>query len=293
MARRVEGRLPVRAEHAVHGLLDPPVHDIGNAKATLAATWLRNPHPANHPRAIGSVEQGDAARAEARRDACAPRRCSGRPDREPRGSVPLPQTRQSGFHRSPPPPSSSPAGSLQACFSTSAPHTGQRVRVGPSLCRERPLAGCRLSRETGLVGLPVHWPWSPSLAAGCARVGPPFDGLPVLRDHPTPLVSSSSCRWFLDDYRASRGSREVSSGKHTELRTDAVAYTPACPTDMGFTAVGQLTPGLDASHSASLSLGSGTASSDFYRTLPRGWCGLANALVSLMVGFLRQDPKRT
>ena len=45
-------------------------------------------------------------------------------------------------------------------------------------------------------------------------------------------------------------------GKHTELRTDAVAYTPACPTDMGFTAVGQLTPGLDASYSASLSLGS-------------------------------------
>jgi hypothetical protein len=77
-----------------------------------------------------------------------------------------------------------------------------------------------------------------------------------VRDHPTPLVSSSSRRWFLDDYRAPRGSREVSLGKHTELRTDAVAYTPACPTDMGFTAVGQLTPGPDASHSASLSLGS-------------------------------------
>ena len=125
-------------------------------------------------------------------------------------------------------------------------------------------APCGLSAVSGnrSRGLPVRWPWSPSLAAGCARVGPPFDGLPVLRDHPTPLVSSSSCRWFLDDYRASRGSREVSSGKHTELGPDAVAYTPACPTDMGFTAVGQLTPGLDASHSASLSLGSGLASSD-------------------------------
>src|SRR5205814_789146 len=83
-------------------------------------------------------------------------------------------------------------------------HTGQRVRVGPSLYRERPLAGCRLSRETILVGLPVRWPWSPSLPACCARVGPPFDGLPVLRDHPIPLVSSSSRRWFLDDYRAPR-----------------------------------------------------------------------------------------
>jgi hypothetical protein len=37
----------------------------------------------------------------------------------------------------------------------------------------------------------------------------------------------------------------------------------------------------------------GTASLDFYRTPPRGWCDVANALVSLMMGFLRQDPKRT
>ena len=65
-------------------------------------------------------------------------------------------------------------------------------------------------------------------------------------------ISSFVSRWL----PPVGGSREVSSGKHTELRTDAVAYTPACPTDMGFTAVGQLTPGLDASHSASLSLGS-------------------------------------
>ena len=141
-------------------------------------------------------------------------------------------------------------------FSTSAPHTGQRVRVGPSLRRERPLAGCRLSRETDSVGLPVHWPWSPSLPARGARLRPPFDGLPVLRDHPTPLVSSPSRLSFLDDYRLHGGSREVSSGKNTELRTDAVAYTPACPTDMGFAAVGQLTRRLGRLRGASLSLGS-------------------------------------
>jgi site-specific DNA recombinase len=58
MARWVEGRLPVRAEHTVHGLLDPPVDHIGNAQAAFAASCLRNPHPANHPRAIGSVKQG-------------------------------------------------------------------------------------------------------------------------------------------------------------------------------------------------------------------------------------------
>jgi hypothetical protein len=114
------------------------------------------------------------------------------------------------------------------------------------VCRERPLAGCRLSRETDAVGLPVRWPWSPSLPAPDARVGPPFDGRAVLRDHPTPLVSSPSRLSFRVGYRL-RGSREASSGKHTELRTDAVAYTPVCPTDIGFAAVGQLTAGSDAS----------------------------------------------
>src|SRR6266851_570226 len=57
MARWVKGRFPVRAEHVQHRLLNPPVDHVGNAKATLAASWLRNPDPANHPRAIGSVEQ--------------------------------------------------------------------------------------------------------------------------------------------------------------------------------------------------------------------------------------------
>ena len=52
--------IPVRAEHTVHGLLDPPVDHIGNTKATLATAWLRNPHPANHPRAIGSRQQAAA-----------------------------------------------------------------------------------------------------------------------------------------------------------------------------------------------------------------------------------------
>ena len=82
-------------------------------------------------------------------------------------------------------------------------------------------------------------------------------------------------------------------GKHTELRTDAVAYTPACPTDMGFTAVGQLTPGLDASYSASLSLGSVLHHQTSTGRSLAGVAIRANALVSLMVGFLRQDPKRT
>src|SRR5712691_6023483 len=143
----------------------------------------------------------DAALGEVCGDARAPRRRSVHPDQAHRGCVPLPQTPVSDFPRSPPPPSSSLAGSLRVWFSTSAPYTGHGVRVGPSVHRERPLAGCRLSRETGPVGLRVHWPWSPSLPAHGERLGPPFDGLLVLRDHPTPLVSWPSRLSFRDGYR--------------------------------------------------------------------------------------------
>ena len=57
MARWMKGRFPVRAEYAEHRLLNPPIDHIGNTKAALAASGLRNPDPANHARAIGSVEQ--------------------------------------------------------------------------------------------------------------------------------------------------------------------------------------------------------------------------------------------
>src|SRR3989442_2624480 len=65
-------------------------------------------------------------------------------------------------------------------------------------------------------------------------------------------ISSFVSRWL----PPSGGSREGSSGKHTELRTDAGAYTPARPTDMGFTAGGQLTRTVGRLCDASLSLGS-------------------------------------
>ena len=108
------------------------------------------------------------------------------------------------------------------CVSTSAPHTGQRVRVGPSLRRERPLAGCRLSRETGSVGLLVHWPWSPFLPARGERLGPPFDGLPVLRDHPTPLVSWPSRLSFRDGYRLA-----AEAERSPRVRTQNFVPTPS------------------------------------------------------------------
>ena len=101
-------------------------------------------------------------------------------------------------------------------------------------------------------------------------------------------ISSFVPRWL----PPGGGSREVSSGKNTELRTDAVAYTPACPTDMGFAAVGQLTRRLGTPPRRFAFARFGTASLDFYWTPPRG-PHVLDALVSLMVGFLRQDPKRT
>src|SRR5439155_26501167 len=47
MATRVERRLVVRTEHLVHCLLHEPVNHVRYAKASLAATRLWNPYPAN------------------------------------------------------------------------------------------------------------------------------------------------------------------------------------------------------------------------------------------------------
>src|SRR5438046_2796824 len=77
-----------------------------------------------------------------------------------------------------------------SCRSTSAPRVEQEeARLDP--CQRRPLAGCRLSR-TPVVAVPsLLWPWSPSLPSS-RWLEPPFGGRPVLRDHPTSLVPSSS-----------------------------------------------------------------------------------------------------
>ena len=81
------------------------------------------------------------------------------------------------------------------------------------------------------------------------RLGPPFGGLPVLRDHPTPLVPSPSRPFVLGDYRrrpTRRGGREVSPGKNAELRADPVATTHRLRRISGFTAGSRLTHGRHA-----------------------------------------------
>ena len=165
-------------------------------------------------------------------------------------------------------------------------------RVGPSLSRERPLAGCRLSRETGPVGLLVHWPWSPSLPARDEQLGPSFDGLPVLRDHPTPLVSSPSRRWFLDGYRLS-----AEAERSPRVRTQNFVPTPS-PIRPPARRIWASLPlaSSPAGVDASAALRFRSVRYCIIRLLPDAPSRdlhLANALVSLMVGFLRQDPKRT
>ena len=140
------------------------------------------------------------------------------------------------------------------------PRLRHRVRrrrgLARILLRPRPLAGCRLSRETGPAVLPVHWPWSPSLPAAVPRLGPPFDGLPVLRDHPTPLVSSSSRLWFLDDYRPSAEAERPPRVRTQNFMPTPSPIRPSARRILGFAAVGQLTRGFGRLNGASLSLGS-------------------------------------
>jgi len=128
----------------------------------------------------------------------------------------------SDFHRSLPRPSSSRASPCCTRPPTSAPHAGQDAGIGPGLSQERPLAGCRLSRRTVATGSPLCWPWSPFLPPRWSGLGPPFDGLPVVCDHPTSLVSSSSRYWFLDDYR-----RPAEAERSPQVRTRSFVPTPS------------------------------------------------------------------
>ncbi len=138
--------------------------------------------------------------------------------------------------------SSSPARHSFSCFATSAPRAVE-AQIGPRPLRRRPLAGCRLSRETIQVVLPVGWPWSPFLPAACQRLRPTFVGLVVLCDHPTPLVPWSCRPFVLHDYRprSRGGGREVSPGKNAKLRTKPSPLPALVRRIWGFAESSQLT----------------------------------------------------
>jgi len=218
----------------------PPAVSGGDSELRVAPAIMR-PGPAGPAQPLGS-----AGPDSAEEPLLPPPRSAGQ-DRERHRSTPPCRKLVSGFHVTPPPPSSSPAGTVPSCSPTSAPRSSQ-ARADPCPLRRRPLSGCRLSRRTVRAVSPVHWPWSPSLPVGPRRLGPPFGGLPVQRDHPTPLVPSSSRPFVLDDYRLRfrRGGREVSPGKNAELRTDSVATTRDPRRILGFAAPGRLTPGRNA-----------------------------------------------
>src|ERR1041384_2587585 len=57
MAAPVKRRLVVRAEHLVHGLLHDPIDHVGNAKASLPTSGLRDPHAADIPGPVAAVKQ--------------------------------------------------------------------------------------------------------------------------------------------------------------------------------------------------------------------------------------------
>jgi hypothetical protein len=54
----------MRAEHLMHRLLHEPVDHVWYAKTSLAATCLRDPYPADHPRAVAPIQQGAAERRQ-------------------------------------------------------------------------------------------------------------------------------------------------------------------------------------------------------------------------------------
>lgn len=188
------------------------------------------------------------------------------------------------------------------CLPTLAPHVAS-WRVGPSELRRRPLAGWRLSRQTVLAGLPLGWPWSLSLPAS-RRLGPAFAGLPVLCDHPTPLVSSSSRPFVLDEFR----SRCLAAGAERPPRVRTQNFTPT-PSPLRGPPDGYWASLLPASSPSGthalrrfIRIRFGAAPLDFHRTPPRGPVELtpnrdpvlrASALVSLVGGSLRQGPQRT
>ena len=148
MAARVEGRLVVRAEHLVHGLLDTPVDHIRECQGRAA----RRPP-------WGSTPGGSSPGGRSRRAARGAAPAGARPRCSRTSSIALAvragrpvvlchllETPLSGFHRSPPPPSSSPAGSSPACFSTSAPRAGSRAGRPVSAPATAP---CGLSAVSG------------------------------------------------------------------------------------------------------------------------------------------------
>ena len=215
VATRVKRRLVVRAEHFVHRLLHDSIDHIRDAKASLPAARLRNPHAADVPRSVAAVEQLAAQHQQDLVELLAhlvdalpvrTRRALVRRDLLERFSQILLTCHLLHRHRRQCP--------LLSCSATSAPRAVQ-TRTGPYPFRRRPLAGCRLSRQTFQVGLPVRWPWSPSLPGAARRLGPPFDGLSVLRDHPTSLVPSP-CRLSFFTATGSRSEAERSPRVRTQ-----------------------------------------------------------------------------
>ena len=182
-------------------------------------------------------------------------------------------------------------GSSRSCSSTSAPRASQ-ARVGPVRCRRRPLAGCRLSRRTV----------SSCPASSLAVVAFPPRGLRAVgtafrRPSGTTRPSDSSRPFVISFFRPRRlPPVRAEAERSPRVRTQNFVPTPSplrAPAD-GYWAslpMASSPPGrtpLTALRFRSVRY----CTLGFHQTPPRGW-RRANALVSLVLGSLRQGPKRT
>jgi hypothetical protein len=154
---------------------------------------------------------------------------------------------------------------------------------------EEPLSGCRLSRKTVQVVLPVHWPWLPSLPTPEERLEPPFGSLAVLRSHPTVLVPWPSRLHVLEGCRWRPGAAtEAESAPQVRTRNFLLNRRQyrCSPTDIGLCRRRPTHPERSALRRFAFARFS-SAPTDFHQTLPHG-----RALVTLVRGSLRQGPFR-
>ena len=158
----------------------------------------------------------------------------------------------------------------------------------------------QLSRGAARAALPVARPWSPSLHHGPLRdrgLEPPFDGLPVLRDHLTSAGSSSSVLRVLGTTARAEPGRSPWVRPVIFVATSSPIH-PRRGRISGFAAASRLTRRgcLTALRSRSIQ----PRTYDFHQTSPRGLLGVlspskdlvlqADALVSSVSGSLRRAP---
>src|SRR5262245_7063850 len=251
VAAPVKGRLVIRAEHTMHGLLYETVDHIWDAKSSLSATRLGDPHAADHPRTVAAIQQLAMQR---RHDLVEVR--SHFADALPIGSGRA-FVRRDLFERF-----------SQIFFARYLLHRHRRwgvSRCGPRLRHRVRRSGGLAHRRSAVgplraVGCFAEQSELLHLLAGRGLLPSPLERLDAMPSR-SGYDRLSTALWFYSTIRllsslghlvlaffdatargyAANGGREISPGKNTELRDDAVARTRAARRILGFAAAGRLT----------------------------------------------------